>query len=140
MYFLFVFLTLLAIPATVHSSDSEMSYDIERQKLICLNDQINDLPEESVKKDMLVMVILTDSCLDSSGTKIYMASRSLPKLHVDTSNAPSDSSKKIIRPDDIWMLTQEFLECFKQHYDVLRVEENKPLTALRKACAPDKKS
>lgn len=111
------------LPATVYGS--EQNQLIERQKVICMYENIDDLLDEP--DDHLVMVILTDQCVQPSNAKPNMITRSLPGLTMVTSNVQNDSSETILGPNDILMLTHDQLDCFKSNYQKMIANQGDPI-------------
>lgn len=72
VFSLFFLVLLFTLSTAVYSSDSRSSHFIERQKLICLNEQIDDLLKEP--KNQPILVILTDTCIQARNPKIIALS------------------------------------------------------------------
>jgi len=122
--FYLILLTCFFTSATAHGAVSE-NFLIDKQKLVCMYKQIDDLLDEP--NDSLVMVILTNQCARSGGINNNgMITRSLPRLTMNTDNSPSNSSETL-GPNDILMLTHTQLECFKENYKNLLIDERNPL-------------
>jgi len=125
-------LILLVLPATLYGSGSGNNHLIEKQKLTCLYEQVDDLLKEP--DDQLVMVFLTDTCTktaeaENDGT----ISRSLPTLTLAV-----DSSKPTLDPDDLLMLTHTQLECFKSNFKELIIDQRDPVpVSFNETCNVD---
>lgn len=119
------------LPATVYGSEKNQL--VERQKLICMHEKIDDLLDEP--DDHLVMVILTNQCSQPSNAKTNMVTRSLPSLTMATSIMQSGSSETTLEPNDILMLTHEQLYCFKSNYQEMTAD---PVTVnFKSTCNTD---
>lgn len=114
-------LILLTLPVTLYGSGSGNNHLIEKQKLTCLYEQVDDLLKEP--DDQLIMVFLTDTCTQAGETENDgTMSRSLPTLTLAV-----DASKPTLDPDDLLMLTHAQLECFKSNFKNLIIEQRDPV-------------
>lgn len=109
---------LLALPVTGYSFDSDREHPIEKQKLICLYKQVDEL----LKRSDPVMVILDRKCADSEGVGgDHIRGGALPQ----SPNPPIGPNG--IGSGDFLMLTHKQLQCFKLEFNKLRDDQRDPI-------------
>lgn len=106
---------VLALPVTGYSSDSDREHPIEKQKLICLYKQVDEL----LKRRDPVMVILDRKCADSEdGVGDHIRGGGALPL---SPNPPI--AQNGIGSGDFLMLTHKQLQCFKLEFNKLRNDQ-----------------
>lgn len=117
--FALFFIILLVFPITA-SATGPNKYLLEKEKLICLFEQVDNLLEES--KNKLVNVYLTDQLCNQYTKNDDDTRSSLPVIDINI-----DPSKPTLSPKKRLTLTHKQLQCFKQVFKTLINDERDPV-------------